>query len=416
MPLWLQGALEFIQCAFFSAALVVIPLMAVWFSDGFAQRTLDSVFRMCGQVWLLIHGVPLHLNLSAGSDSPVVVTGLLSFIPLGLTLIPFFLAWRSGRRIARASYTDQLWQGIAGALGAYLLVGLVTGFAVPTEEVGVNLGAAALIPLIPAGLGVIVGARREAGSWGRLVGVDFVEWVATTSQHSRWAGSYLWSVIRAGMVGYAATFCPAALGLTVSLVMRWLEISNIYQQLQPGPIGGAVLTIAQLGVIPNLVLWSLAWISGGGIALGVGSTLGPLGTAVGPVPAMPVLGALPAGNLDSAWVFMLLPVLAGILAGWWFLREGENHFEDWISIRLKVRWVALAVSTLLLGLFIGAVAGVVSLLGSWLAGGSLGIGRLTELGPHVWMTAVLLTGEVGLGVIIGYLVAPFLERDPVLED
>ncbi|GAA1354850.1 DUF6350 family protein [Arthrobacter rhombi] len=416
MPLWLQGALEFIQCAFFSAALVVIPLMAVWFSDGFAQRTLDSVFRMCGQVWLLIHGVPLHLNLSAGSDSPVVVTGLLSFIPLGLTLIPFFLAWRSGRRIARASYTDQLWQGIAGALGAYLLVGLVTGFAVPTEEVGVNLGAAALIPLIPAGLGVIVGARREAGSWGRLVGVDFVEWVATTSQHSRWAGSYLWSVIRAGMVGYAATFCLAALGLTVSLVMRWLEISNIYQQLQPGPIGGAVLTIAQLGVIPNLVLWSLAWISGGGIALGVGSTLGPLGTAVGPVPAMPVLGALPAGNLDSAWVFMLLPVLAGILAGWWFLREGENHFEDWISIRLKVRWVALAVSTLLLGLFIGAVAGVVSLLGSWLAGGSLGIGRLTELGPDVWMTAVLLTGEVGLGVIIGYLVAPFLERDPVLED
>lgn len=416
MPLWLQGALEFIQCAFFSAALVVIPLMAVWFSDGFAQRTLDSVFRMCGQVWLLIHGVPLHVNLSVGSDSPVVVTGLLSFIPLGLTLIPFFLAWRSGRRIARASYTDQLWQGIAGALGAYLLVGLVTGFAVPTEEVGVNLGAAALIPLIPAGLGVIVGARREAGSWGRLVGVDFVEWVATTSQHSRWAGSYLWSVIRAGMVGYAATFCLAALGLTVSLVMRWLEISNIYQQLQPGPIGGAVLTIAQLGVIPNLVLWSLAWISGGGIALGVGSTLGPLGTAVGPLPAMPVLGALPAGNLDSAWVFMLLPVLAGILAGWWFLREGENHFEDWISIRLKVRWVALAVSTLLLGLFIGAIAGVVSLLGSWLAGGSLGIGRLTEMGPHVWMTAVLLTGEVGLGVIIGYLVAPFLERDPVLED
>lgn len=416
MPLWLQGALEFIQCAFFSAALVVIPLMAVWFSDGFAQRTLDSVFRMCGQVWLLIHGVPLRVNLSAGSDSPVVVTGLLSFIPLGLTLIPFFLAWRSGRRIARASYTDQLWQGIAGALGAYLVVGLVTGFAVPTEEVGVNLGAAALIPLIPAGLGVIVGARREAGSWGRLVGVDFVEWVATTSQHSRWAGSYLWSVIRAGMVGYAAAFCLAAVGLTVSLVMRWLEISNIYQQLQPGPIGGAVLTIAQLGVIPNLVLWSLAWISGGGIALGVGSTLGPLGTAVGPLPAVPVLGALPAGNLDSAWVFLLLPVLAGILAGWWFLREGENHFEDWISIRLKVRWVALAVSTLLLGLFIGAVAGVVSLLGSWLAGGSLGIGRLTELGPHVWMTAVLLTGEVGLGVIIGYLVAPFLERDPVLED
>ncbi len=416
MPLWLQGALEFIQCAFFSAVLVVVPLLAVWFTGGFAARTLDSVFRMCGQVWLLIHGVPLELNLSAGEGSPAMVTGLLTFTPLGLTLIPFFLAWRSGRRIARASYTDQLWQGIAGALCAYLLVGLVTGFAVPTEEVGVNLGAACLIPLIPAGLGVIVGARREAGSWGRLIGVDFAAWIARTSQHSRWAGSYLWSVIRAGLVGYAAAFGLAALGLTATLGLHWLEISNIYQQLQPGPVGGAVLTLAQLGIAPNLALWALAWISGGGVALGTGSTLGPLGTAVGPLPAMPVLGALPAGDLHSAWLFMLLPVLAGLLAGWWFLREGENHFEDWLSIRLKVRWASLALSTLLLGVFIGVVAGLVSLLGSWLAGGSLGIGRLTELGPDLWMTAVLLAGEVGIGVVIGYLVAPFLERDPVLED
>ncbi len=415
MPLWLQGALEFIQCAFFSAVLVVVPLIAVWFADGFAERSLDSVFRMCGQVWLLIHGVPLELNLVA-PGSPAVVTGAMTLIPLGLTLIPFFLAWRSGRRIARASYADQLWQGIVGALGAYLLVGLITGFAVATEEVGVNLGAAALIPLIPAGLGVITGARREAGSWGRLIGVDFAEWIATTSQHSRWAGSYVWSVIRAGVLGYVMAFGLAAVGLTVSLAIHWLEISNIYQQLQPGPIGGAVLTIAQLGVLPNLALWSLAWISGGGITLGVGSTLGPLETAVGPLPAVPVLGALPAGDLGPSWVYLLVPVLAGILAGWWFLREGENHFEDWLSIRLKVRWASLALSTVLLGLFIGAVAGLLSTLGSWLASGSLGIGRLTELGPNLWTTALMLTGEVGLGVVIGYLVAPFLERDPVLED
>ncbi len=415
MPLWLQGALEFIQCAFLSALLVVVPLVGVWFAGGFAERTLDSVFRMCGQVWLLIHGVPLQLTL-AGDASPVVSTGMLTIIPLGLTLIPFFLAWRSGRRIARASYTDQLWQGIVGALGAYLLVGLITGFAVPTEEVGVNLGAAALIPLIPAGLGVVVGARREAGSWGRLIGVDFVEWIAATSQHSRWAGSYLWSVIRAGLLGYVAVFALAALALTVTLGMHWLDISNIYQQLQPGPVGGSVLTVAQLGMMPNLALWALAWISGGGITLGVGSTMGPLSTAVGPLPAVPFLGALPAGDLGSAWAFMLAPVLAGILAGWWFLREGENHFEDWLSIRLNTRWLSLAFSTVLLGVFIGIVTGVVSLAGSWLAGGSLGIGRLTEVGPNLWMTALLLAGEVGLGVIIGYLLAPLLEHDPVLED
>lgn len=415
MPLWLQGALEFLQCAFLSALAVVVPMLAVWFSHGFADRSLDSLLRMCGQIWLLIHGVPLHLNIPAGETSPEVLTGNMALVPLGLTLIPFFLAWRSGRRIARASYTDQLWQGIAGALVAYLLVGLVTGFSVPTEEVGVSLPAAALIPLIAAGAGVVTGVRREAGSWARLIGVDTAAWIANASQHSRWAGSYVWSAIRAGLVGYVAAFGLAAIVLAVDLAMHWVEISNVYQQLQPGPVGGSLLTIGQLGLIPNLGAWTLAWISGGGITLGIGSTLSPLQTTVGPLPAIPVFGALPTGALDSAWLFMLVPVLAGIFAGWWFLREGENHLDDWLSIKLRLRWLSLSLSTVLLGLFVGGVAALVSALVGWLASASLGIGRLTELGPNIWITALFLTAEIGIGAVIGYLVAPFIEHDPVLE-
>ncbi len=38
---------------------------------------------------------------------------------------------------------------------------------------------------------MVIGARREAGSWSRLIGVDAVDWISRTSQHSRWAGSYL---------------------------------------------------------------------------------------------------------------------------------------------------------------------------------------------------------------------------------
>ena len=73
-------------------------------------------------------------------------------------------------------------------------------------------------------------------------------------------------------------------------------------------------------------------------------------------------------------------------------------------------------STLLLGAFIGAVAGVLSLVGSWLSSGSLGIGRLVDFGPNAWLTALLLLAEVAVGAVVGYLAAPVLEHDPVLED
>lgn len=416
MPLWLQGALEFLQSAFFSAVLVVVPLVAVWFAGGFEERTLDSLFQLAGQIWLLIHGVPLHLAVPVGESSAETLTGTMSLTPLGLTLIPFFLSWRAGRRIARASYTDQLWQGIAGALGAYMLFGLITGYAVSTEEVGVSLAAAALVPLIAAGSGVVVGAYREAGSWGRLVGVDTAAWIAKTSQHSRWAGSYVWSVARASALGYVAAFGLASAVLAVNLGLHWVEISNVAQQLRPGPVGGAVLTLGQLGLMPNLAVWTLAWVSGGGFTLGTGTTLSTLETTVGPLPAIPVLAALPTGDLSSAWLFMLVPVVAGFVAGWWFLREGENHLDDWISLKVRSRWISLAASTFALGILVGGGTGLLSLLGSMLSGGSLGIGRLTDIGPNLWLSALMLAAEVGVGVVLGYLVAPVLERDPVLED
>ena len=414
MPLFLQGAFELLQAALFSAFLVVIPWMAVWFSGGFADRSIESVLKMSGQMWLLIHGVPLQLlQVGTGAD-PSHAPAVLNFVPLGLTLIPFFLCWRAGRRIARASYTDQLWQGILGALGVYLLCGLFTAFLVNNDEARTTLLMASTIPLVSAGAGVIIGARREAGSWGRLIGFDAAAWISKTSQHSRWAGSYLWAVVCGGTLAYMMTFGLAALLLSVNLGLHWVDISNVYQQLRPGPIGSAVLTLGQLGVMPNLVLWTLAWLTGGGFTFGVGSTISPLETTVGPLPAVPLLAALPSGDLTYAWVFMLLPVLAGFMAGWYFLRVGENHFDDWISLRVRSRWVSLGLSTVVLGIAVGATAGIISLAGSWLASGSLGIGRFTEIGPNILPTALFLAAEVAIGTAIGYLVSPLLEHDPVL--
>ena len=416
MPLWLQGALESAQAAVISALVVVAPIVMVWATAGFQHDGFDVLARLAGQAWLLIHGVPLLLDTAGAGSAAQPESGTLSLIPLGLALIPFLLAWRAGRRLARASYTDQLWQALLGSWLAYAGFGIATGFVCRTADVGISLWAAAFIPLVPFGLGMVVGARREAGSWSRLIGVDAVAWLSRTSQHSRWAGSYLGSAIKAGSVALMASLAMSAALLAVDLFIHWNLVVAVYEGLDAGAMGGGVLTIVQLGFLPNLVVFALAWISGAGFALGVGSLAGPLGTAVGPLPSVPVFAALPAGSLDFGFVALVVPALAGALAGWWFLREGENHFDEWLSIKIRARWFTAAASTLVLGAVIGSVAGLLAAGLAWLARGSAGIGRLTEIGPDPLRMALFVAAEVGIGVVIGYAAGPWLERQQKLRE
>ena len=416
MPLWLQGALETGQAAIISALVVMAPVVAVWLTGGFRNDGVDVLARLAGQAWLLVHGVPLELT-AAGSDAAARPgSALLTLIPLGLTLIPFFLAWRAGQRLARASYTDQLWQALLGSWVVYAAFGAATGFVCRTPDVVINLWHAMLVPLVPYAVGMVIGARREAGSWSRLIGVDAVDWISRTSQHSRWAGSYLASAAKAGFVGVLSALSLASGLLAVDLFIHWNLVVSVYEGLDAGATGGAILTIAQLGFLPNLAVFALAWVSGPGFAMGVGSQVGPLGTAVGPLPSIPVLAAIPSGPLDYAFVALVVPVLAGALAGWWFLREGENHFDEWLSIKIRARWFTASVSTLALGVLVGLSAGLLAMGLAWLSRGSGGIGRLTEIGPDPLWTGVWLAAEVGIGVVIGYAAGPWLERERAPKD
>lgn len=403
-PLWCQGAIEAVQAYLLGALVVVTPALASWFSGAWTDKSWQDALSIGAQWWLSAHGVPL---VRAGG-------GVLWFMPLLLTLVPFLLAWRAGRRLARASWSDQLWQGIAGASIVYAGGGALAGWIGRTDDAATSWWMATLIPLVVVLLGLVAGARREAGSFGRLIGVDAADWIRQASQYSRWAGSYVWAVVRAGLIGWLASYTMAALVLVVWGFTHWVEVVNAALHLAPGPVGGAVLAGGQGAFLPNLVTWTLSWISGAGFSVGAESSFSPLETHAGPMPSFPVLALLPS-DAAGAWWIMALPVVAGIVAGWWFLREGENHLEESLQLRFGPRWLALSLSTMLLGLFVGVVAGALGVVASLLASGSLGIGVFTQLGPHVWLTALLLTLEVGVGTMIGYLLAPLFERDPVLD-
>lgn len=410
MPLWLQGGVEALLAALASAVLVVLVLGGVWLGGGFRDTSVDFIAQMAGQGWLALHGVPLHLTMDLPTVSSEPVTGTFWFLAWGLALIPLWLGWRAGRRLGRASYTDQLWQALLGAAGTYAVFALITSLLVGNGMVAINPFWGALIPTALHTLAVMGGVRREAGTWGRLIGVDLAERISKRSQYSRWAGSYVWSVVRAAGVGLLAAFGLASALLAVQLAVHWGDLAQVYQQLEAGVWGGAALTGVQLGIMPNLAMWSLAWTSGAGFALGQDTLVSPLVTSVGPQPALPLLVAVPTEIGGFGWLFLLLPVLAGALAGWWLLREAENHLDEWLELKFQARWISLSLSTLAMGLLVALATALTVILPLWLSRGSLGVGRLTDLGPNPWVAALLLGAEIGVGAMIGYLAAPLWEK------
>ncbi|MFI7579238.1 cell division protein PerM [Kocuria kalidii] len=412
MPLWLQGVVELGSVAVVSYLLVLLTVLMVWLADGFDTLGLTGGFVLSGHVWLLAHLTPLQVALDPGAGLPAT-TGTLNLVPLGLTLVPFALAWHAGRRLARACWEGQFWQPYLSGLAAYAAVGAAAALLFSTDEVAASPGAAAVFPLVPVALGGFVGAYRASRSLPGLIGVNAAAWVERTSQYSRWAGSYVWAVLRAGFVAAVAGVGAGAALLAAALLWNWNDVVGVYQRLGTGVPGDTALTGLQLGYLPNLAVYALAWATGAGFDLGSGTHSSPLGTDPGPVPMLPALAALPPADLPAwALVVVVLPVLAGVLAGWWFLREGENHLDDWMAIRLPARWITFPLSTLLTGLLVGAVAGVLVMLLSWLAHGSLGLGRLTDVGPDGPAVLLWFGAEVAVGAIVGCVVGPWLEHEP----
>lgn len=410
MPLWLQGVVELIVTALFSALAVFAAMSAVWATKGFGDMEFSSVAAMSAHLWLLIHGVPLDLAAAFGASA-----GTMTLVPLGLSILPLLLCYRSGRRLARASYEGEfLIPVLSGSVTYALISSAMYGWASPHPQPLQALNAA-LVPLGIVVAGLMWGGYREARSLSRMVGVDTAEQISQMSQYSRWAGSYAWAVVRAAVVAFVALVGLGAVLLGIGILAGWSQIVATYQELHAGAVGDTAVTLLQLGFLPNLVIYAIAWSTGAGFSVGAGTSVGLTSSDAGTLPMLPILGAVPESMGTFGLVGLLVPLGAGAIAGWWFLREGEDHLDEWVAPKVPFRPLSALISAVALGVVTGILTSFGALWLGWISYGSLGIGRFTEVGAEPLTFAVHTALTVGAGVTFGMLLSRALVPDSSRE-
>lgn len=387
----LFAALEAVLVVAIGIGIMVIPLTFLWgfqYGLGFDWAV---VWRAAVDVWLLGHGVDLTVTLPADFVAQFAVAGLgdpfdITIAALGLTLLTILLGVRAGTRIA-----DGLWPllGLATSAVTYLLVTTaLTLTALNPIVVPARIQSIIVPPLVFA-IGLAIGAVRSRG-------------VPALPARVRTAIAVVWSpVIRAalsgGLMAVALITAVSAVLSAILVAIGYSEVIRIYESLQAGILGGVLLTILQLLLLPNIVIWVSAWLAGPGFMIGTGSSVSPVGTQLGPIPAVPIFGAIPEGGHGLAFLGLLVPVLAGFLVGIALRSTSRRLAAVWDSpVPLLVAMPAL----------VGAAAAVTMGILVAASGGSAGPGRLADVGPNPWLVAGLILLEVGIPAGLGLLPGP----------
>lgn len=418
----LLAALEAAIVAAVGLGICVVPLTVLWAAQYHLTGDFLVVWRAAADIWLVGHGVNLTVTLDPqtvaglglpGAAAPFQVTIAL----LGFAALTAGLGVRTGLRAAETPFRST---GAVAALAVFVAVSVLVTLSGGSALVAPSLWQGVVLPPFVYGLGIAIGfpfaALRRSGERstdrsgdrstdrsgergtrddepGGAGGTMAPVVVAVRSRVGAIPAplrSGVLGAVRAGSAATAIVIGVSALVLALLIFGNYGTIISLYEQLQTGVVGGVALTIAQLAFLPNLVIWLMSWLVGPGFAIGTGSAVSPIGTALGPLPGVPLFGVIPAHGYSFGLIGVLVPLLAGFVAAA-LLRATRRAQADG------------ALALLLTAVGIGVVAGIQLGLLAWWSSGALGPGRLHDVGPNPWLVGAFAAVEVTIAAIIGLL-------------
>jgi hypothetical protein len=335
--------------------------------------------------WLLGHGVPLGTSV-----------GPVALAPLLLTLLAAWRLNRAGVHVTRAigargSGSPKAAATVAVAVGiAYGLLGTLAAVAVDTPGMTVSASRAGLTFAVVGALAASLGALRSTGALAVLA-----RRLPPPIRHGA----------RTGVVA-ALLVLAAGAGFTgLSVAIGGGQAAEMIGAYRTGVAGQAGITLVSLAYGANAAVWASAYLLGPGFLLGTGTTVSLTEVVLGPLPTVPLLAGLPEGPLGATGAGLLaFPVLAGMAAGWMLTRRlvrarqtSARTAAGRPPVPVGPGWPELLGAAALAGPVAGLLLGALALV----SGGSLGAGRLAQIGPVPWQVAAVATAVVSVSALIG---------------
>jgi hypothetical protein len=381
----LVGALD----ALFISALTIVILLglgtAVWLIENDPDIPWIMSLQTMGNLWFAGHGVSIHVGEQAlaGIDSPAFD---ISLAPIGLLAVVYLFGRRTARKLRGAL---EFWPGWLGAFVVYAGVSIVLTPIASSPTVNPIANEAAVIPALLYVVSIIATNLFSKDVDLEVQTRERVWLDALIERRSLTANWFIASLskpaLRAGTGVVVGLIAVSALMIAISLTVNWVSVTRLYEGLQVSLIGGIAITLAQLALLPNLIIFGASWFTGLGFSIGAGSTVSPFGTELGPIPSIPFFGGLPIGENPFGLIVLLVPVLLTLVA---------TVLVKPYAADIRFNFASPLSAALSLGLGIGLVAAFEVAVLAWLASGAIGPGRLAEFGVSPWMLALVVFIEV----------------------
>jgi len=379
--------------------------LLVWLVEQTHGSSFKTVTQTSARIWLNAQGVPLHF--SAGRVAGLAVPEyLFDLIPLGFAVIIGWSMFRAGRRLSGESYLGFAW---SGAIVVYLGIATALTSASYSKSIHVLDWQGVFIPtaLFSALLiiGSVVGEPLYAENQNPSVLRDRVrDFFISFQDKLPWAIKPLVApALRAGTGVVLAMSAVSAVLVSMLLMLNWVEVIRLYQSLQLSFFGTVTVSFGQLALMPNIIALANSWLTGVGFSVGDGSMVSPLGSELGPLPAIPMLAALPVGTSSFGIVFILVPLLCAF---------GATLLIKSHTAELRFAYASATSAAIALGVAIGFVSAVEMWILADFSGGSIGPGRMAVVGANPWLVAGVTFVEVTAASVL----AAFFSARPEAAD
>ncbi|MFI9204782.1 DUF6350 family protein [Streptomyces sp. NPDC053048] len=371
-------------------------VLALWITSPYPDGGPASALRVAADLWLLAHGADLvRDDAVTGEPVPIGLT------PLLFTLVPCTLLYRAARHAlepAEGAPPDDPGPAprtaFTAMLGGYLLVALAAvlyAWSAPVRPA--PLSVLLYLPLV-AGAFIAAGVWTAAGRPG-LPAPPSVQRAVPEAVRRWFTGAHLAGVVRAAAAATVVLLGGGALLVAVSLALHAGVAEDAFTQLAPRWSGRIAVGLLSAALLPNAMIWAVAYGLGPGFTVGAGSVVAPLVAAPGLplVPRFPLLAAVPSPGEAGPFVLAAgaaLAASAGVAVAFASVRRRPG--DD--SAPLP-GWLDSAVTAVLGALLCGVVMTVLA----YAASGPLGNAALAGFGPRWWRTgaaAAACTAAVGL--------------------